>query len=1344
MSVPGILLDLNRGMMFGKLMTWLALDLNAAASSSSSSSTSSTASRGSHKRLVREEGDMGERKRKIDAIAVTEKEIKRDPDHVEDVDDDWDGWCQRGRKVPPPEPEVGILMTDESSDDEVAEKEHDYLRASITVQENMSQGEEEILPQDLVEVYKMSGTNTLSSKAFDDEDNDTSEEESAAESKESQTSVEVPNATVYLSKAVDEADNGSCDDEPVADSQKSSLNPDLRAEATSSSRKFAKADVETDGESDPKSQGSQLDAETPAVLLYSSEAFDEVQDADNEGGVDNILQRWAEESVALSTKVTESDNQSDKSPIQDDTNLDFATPQETSQALAEVQDQEKKDSSTTNLEIQQPDQSDLEMQDVEASSSEHHKSSPTSIFDFVNDSPRESPVHVAGSKRKRRSMDSGRCYENKEKKRAKSSPLTSVDSQSQDVATNKATTYPFVDRRSTKGVRIERGSPSTMTSLKNQATLATWVKPLSSDPSHRQSFSDPILPKRLKCGRTANFIVQVVAMPDVDGDQISRSAPAIKKGAELKTSARPICDDLSDDVVISPHKKPRNMYTSTRRSKGKAQPNSEEYVINSSEEMDPHIENDSGVRASSERGGSISDHNSVEDERSEKDTHKGRVKGSAKSVNRSGKQKAVPFGSPDDSPASSADESDSNAVEASDSEVLGVISGNPDPMRRFVCKECRARFSKAKHLEKHMNSSTVHRRRFKCPECDRTYYQKASLDQHTQQTGHQSSTRPSTCATGKFTESEVRKLDRYRDRFCTMHEVDHVTFNEMMTDSSRRDPNHPWTWRFIGKAEFLEDFYDVLPRRERKSMRRYRERNYQNTGESKEWTEKDDNDLINLVAELGHKWVEIGHRLTRTQDQVYQRWKNKLQHYGKRRDGEWSAEELQSLKDAVKSFKEKNGLELRSTTDHEIRWYQISNRLDNTRTGQQCANRWRKLGMHGMPKQFIRKESGKRSDKALKTPRTRRVSKISARLQPLSKAEGSGSIEIPLRRNARQTGSSGKGKSNKARKVVEDAENIDYADSELEKINVEAAVDHTPSHAHRQTRTQEARRSTDSRFDTDEESSHQYTREASVELGEPVSEEPQLPHNPLHERTPGEVMNLTQIFGNTQAPTTALKPTSQVVSESVLPDEKRPSPNIGIKMRPESRRQDSPLLQDQDENESSSEDDTGSDIEADGAADPSLSSETDSEGDENDDDAAAERQLVASAATYHSDSLQDKPDIAMAKKQSNPNVAGSHGGSSDDAASDDPVDDEAEGVQEDDEEDNTNRDLGSNLSDTDSTTSEEDTDDSESDANDEESMVATPQQDYMASLKDAAEKMSSQLQKATRPLLGDDSDDDSE
>ncbi|EAW11549.1 MYB DNA-binding domain protein [Aspergillus clavatus NRRL 1] len=205
---------------------------------------------------------------------------------------------------------------------------------------------------------------------------------------------------------------------------------------------------------------------------------------------------------------------------------------------------------------------------------------------------------------------------------------------------------------------------------------------------------------------------------------------------------------------------------------------------------------------------------------------------------------------------------------------------------------------------------------------------------------------------GFFAPAEVRALEAFKLDFCTKHALSSHSFDRMVQHVDRRkDSGWPCDEAITSKAEFWQAIYDVLPGRDRRSVYRFMRRHFQDSSQKPHhWTHEQDEELITMVSQYGPKFAHIAKMLGRGEDDVVQRWKNRLEHRSTMRRGAWSEEEVRGLLDALQSawvaLKKDGkdvGQDIYEMDEGLISWGQVSNKLDNWRSRQQCADKWRKI-----------------------------------------------------------------------------------------------------------------------------------------------------------------------------------------------------------------------------------------------------------------------------------------------------------------------------------------------------------------------------------------------------------------
>lgn len=206
---------------------------------------------------------------------------------------------------------------------------------------------------------------------------------------------------------------------------------------------------------------------------------------------------------------------------------------------------------------------------------------------------------------------------------------------------------------------------------------------------------------------------------------------------------------------------------------------------------------------------------------------------------------------------------------------------------------------------------------------------------------------------GFFVQEEVAALEAFKISFCNIHGFsDHKKFDEMIQHSERDGGDWPCPADVCTKSEFWNQIYDLVPDRDRRSLYRFMRRHFQDSAQKPhEWSPEQDKELVALMNQHKGKWAYVAKLLGRSDDDVTQRWKNQLEHRGKMNRGKWSEEELRSLLDEVQKVWNKTseldgpaaGKDMYELEEKHLRWGVISDNLNNVRSRQQCADKWRKI-----------------------------------------------------------------------------------------------------------------------------------------------------------------------------------------------------------------------------------------------------------------------------------------------------------------------------------------------------------------------------------------------------------------
>ncbi|KAJ5103762.1 hypothetical protein N7532_004291 [Penicillium argentinense] len=206
---------------------------------------------------------------------------------------------------------------------------------------------------------------------------------------------------------------------------------------------------------------------------------------------------------------------------------------------------------------------------------------------------------------------------------------------------------------------------------------------------------------------------------------------------------------------------------------------------------------------------------------------------------------------------------------------------------------------------------------------------------------------------GPFQAEETKKLEDYKVNYCNSHGIDAGTFDMLVQHSEREYFDLPWPTHICGtKVEFWAELQKVLPERGTRSVYRFARRHFRDKEQKPhDWTEEQDDELIRLFLAHGPKYAYVAKLLGRSDDDVTQRWKNKLEYRAYFRGGPWTVEETRRLLEALEQVRQ-SAPELMAFKDvyemdvRLIPWGMVSDLMNHMRSRKQCSDRWRKLQRH--------------------------------------------------------------------------------------------------------------------------------------------------------------------------------------------------------------------------------------------------------------------------------------------------------------------------------------------------------------------------------------------------------------
>jgi hypothetical protein len=1008
-------------------------------------------------------------------------------------------------------------------------------------------------------------------------------------------------------------------------------------------------------------------------------------------------------------------------------------------------------------ESQQGTQYDKDVVHVRTTASDQDTSSSSSIFDNVQDSAMMDGnlVRIPSLKRKWRRAGgrvSGPEGEPAHKRRKGSifSPPTSVPPEDEDVPRTPSSGLKAIRGRFKINRTVIMSKSAFDQVGQDQGSMAARVKPLSFGSSLKHPLFNPSPLKNPMRSRAANLSGKT-------GESSAASLSVAQRRTAKKSSysveeAAPTVKDSSKDEGSNIHKRYKNVFSSPQ---GKSRA-------------------EQGVQ-----------YTSPPDSR----TRTRRLTSTKKSGER--KSAKLPKTSANDSLLKGGIErkivdSSESGLNASLSEAQTERSADDSPASNdLTCDTCNRKFIHEKELRIHQQNSKAHSKSYTCSKCEREFESMNFLLRHQSQANHPRETFHAR-RTGPFSEAEKQKLQQFLTSYCDAHGINETVFRQMMTDTSRRGRDETWSWPWVTRSAFLDEYFDVLPDRAHRSMHRYKERYFQNLDHNKEWTKEDDKLLLDLVAELGPKWIEIGLRLSRTQDSVTQRYKKKLKMADAAQSGPWSSRENDALEKAVGEVKDELGLAGTTDGDEGVPWFEVSKRMGGIRTAHQCSTRWcrvqrrkgtdrresAKAGGRVKSKEFISSETDedpgyvedeihaerfdsvaipknptkKLSPAKHKSPRSeRRYLNIDQALKQAKEP----SAAAPQVRASPELGSSDYEEQNSASSTMDSYKGI-FADP--------PARDDTPGEpivatAEEWERILEAEGqplpplTAPDMEDSIPGSPHiQDVEEAGVGENSHVISTARIgrianskaSRYPSSMKTPAKVMGLSQAFNATQALTSALRPATPTMFEIPASNSSRPSPDIEIKLHPDLSQDPGPSQRQSFRRNSQKRGDEY------GMRHNTVMQEiSDSSGESNNDTAmdADEVDEVSSTTSRESeveyseyDGDQTSNRLAFTTDASSDGETAQVDGDADESGDD--VSEKADALDE-----YESGEEVSNAEDDPDMTGDSDENDELEDSND--SMVKDTHNDFMANIKESAKYMSQRMSAASRKFT-EESDDDSE
>ncbi|TPX14691.1 uncharacterized protein E0L32_005086 [Thyridium curvatum] len=199
-------------------------------------------------------------------------------------------------------------------------------------------------------------------------------------------------------------------------------------------------------------------------------------------------------------------------------------------------------------------------------------------------------------------------------------------------------------------------------------------------------------------------------------------------------------------------------------------------------------------------------------------------------------------------------------------------------------------------------------------------------------------------ASGPFTQAELDQIAEAISSFRDSCGMSQFEVNEMV-----QEPPHARSSTGLHK-DLWQRVTASCPSRPRQKVINRTRKIYHNFVGRGTWTPEQDEELRSMVAQHGTKWSLIGGLINRHQEDVRDRWNNYLKGGENRKVDFWSADEeavlvelaIEMLKEIQKSRGENPDI-ISPTSEVDIPWTYVSEKMGRTRNPRQCRMKWKQL-----------------------------------------------------------------------------------------------------------------------------------------------------------------------------------------------------------------------------------------------------------------------------------------------------------------------------------------------------------------------------------------------------------------
>lgn len=181
---------------------------------------------------------------------------------------------------------------------------------------------------------------------------------------------------------------------------------------------------------------------------------------------------------------------------------------------------------------------------------------------------------------------------------------------------------------------------------------------------------------------------------------------------------------------------------------------------------------------------------------------------------------------------------------------------------------------------------------------------------------------------GKFSAIEAQQIKEAVENYARNNSMTVEQVRDELIHSSERRKDQ----------KFFSEMAAAVPLRPVIAVYHYIRRAYHPNQKMGDWTSEQDSALKDAVIRLGPKWEKVAPEVGRAASDCRDRYRNHIHHRDRRKSGAWTKAEEEELVKIITSLTNKEVKDLKA--EGEIFWVAVSEKMQGTRSPQQCRIKW--------------------------------------------------------------------------------------------------------------------------------------------------------------------------------------------------------------------------------------------------------------------------------------------------------------------------------------------------------------------------------------------------------------------